>query len=75
MSAARRIARDMARAQSYRQNGNTDLFDYYFKKIWREKAGHPEGRRWNPTKPMFVRALLKVKNKLAKAARKNNRRK
>ena len=75
MSGLRRVARDMARAQSYKQCHTTDMFDYYFKKIWREKAGHPEGKRWNPTKPMIVRAAIRLKNKLARIARRLNRKK
>ena len=75
MSTTRKLARDVARAQSYKQNGNTDLFRYLFKKIWREKAGHPECKRWSHTKPMFVRAIQKITKKLSKASRKKNRRK
>ena len=50
MGTMRKLARTVAANQSYKKSGTTDMFGYYFKKIWREKAGHPDGTRWNPTK-------------------------
>lgn len=43
MGTMRKLARTVAANQSYKKSGTTDMFGYYFKKIWREKAGHPEG--------------------------------
>lgn len=45
----RKLAREVARNQSYKRSGTTDMFHYFFDKIWREK-GHPASRRMNPTK-------------------------
>lgn len=45
----RKLAREVARNKSYRKSGTTDMFDYFFTKIWREK-GHPRSNRLNPTK-------------------------
>lgn len=39
----------VARNQSYKRSGTTDMFHYFFDKIWREKR-HPASRRMNPTK-------------------------
>ena len=36
----RSLARTVAANKSYRQSGTTDMFDYFFTKVWREK-GHP----------------------------------
>jgi len=46
----RKLARTVAANQSYKQDGTTDMSGYFFTKLWREKAGHPEGARSNPTK-------------------------
>ncbi len=43
MSAMRKLARTVAANQSYKQGGTTDMFGYFFTKLWREKDGHPEG--------------------------------
>lgn len=45
----RTLARTVARNQSYRKYGTTDMFDYFFTKIWREK-GHPASGIERPTK-------------------------
>ena len=39
MGTMRKLARTVAANQSYKKSGTTDMFGYYFKKIWREKAG------------------------------------
>lgn len=41
MSTMRKITRGMARSQSYKKTGTTNMFHYFFEKTWREKAGHP----------------------------------
>ena len=45
----RKLARKVARNQSYKKSGTTDMFHYFFDKNWREK-GHPASSRMNPTK-------------------------
>lgn len=45
----RTLARTVARNQSYRKSGTTDMFDYFFTKIWREK-GHPASGVNRPAK-------------------------
>lgn len=50
MSTLRKVARDMARSQSYNQSHTTDMFHYFFNKIWREKAGHKASNNMSPTK-------------------------
>lgn len=50
MGSMRKLARTVAANQSYKKDGTTNMFGYFFTKIWREKAGHPEGTRPNPTK-------------------------
>ncbi len=50
MSTMRRLARTVARSKSYKKSSTTDMFDYFFKKIWREKGKHPESGKMNPTK-------------------------
>lgn len=45
----RKLAREVARNQSYKRSGTTDMFHYFFDKIWREK-GHPASHRMNPAK-------------------------
>lgn len=49
MSTMRSLARTVARSKSYNQCGTTDMFQYFFTKLWREK-GHPASNRKNPTK-------------------------
>ncbi len=46
MSTMRSLARTVAHNKSYKKCGTTDMFHYFFTKMWREK-GHPEatGRR------------------------------
>lgn len=46
MSTMRSLARTVAHNKSYKKCGTTDMFHYFFTKLWREK-GHPEatGRR------------------------------
>lgn len=41
MSAFRRLARQTAKAKSYKKSGTTDMFEFFFTKIWRERVGHP----------------------------------
>lgn len=41
MSGLRKLAREVAHNQSYRKSHSTDMFGYFFQKIWRDK-GHPE---------------------------------
>lgn len=41
MSGLRGLAREVARNQSYRKSHTTDMFGYFFQKIWREKGNHP----------------------------------
>lgn len=36
----RTLARTVARNKSYKKCGTTDMFGYFFSKVWREK-GHP----------------------------------
>lgn len=50
MGSMRKLARAVAANQSYKHGGTTDMFGYFFTMLWREKAGHPEGTRRNPTK-------------------------
>lgn len=50
MSTMRKVARTMARSQSYKKSHTTDMFSYFFDKIWRDKGKHPAGTRNNPTK-------------------------
>ena len=45
----RKLARAVAMNRSYVNSGTTDMFEYFFDKIWREK-GHPKLNRINPTK-------------------------
>ncbi len=45
----RSLARTVAANKSYRQSGTTDMFDYFFTKLWREK-GHPAPDVKRPTK-------------------------
>lgn len=45
----RTLARTVARNKSYVKCGTTDMLEYFFDKIWREK-GHPRSMRYNPTK-------------------------
>ena len=45
----RTIARTVVRNQSYKHGGTTDMFDYFFTKMWREK-GHPAANPDRPTK-------------------------
>lgn len=45
----RKLARTVAMNKSYAKCGTTDMFDYFFSKMWREK-GHPRSNRNNPTK-------------------------
>lgn len=45
----RTLARTVARNQSYRKSGTTDMFDYFFTKAWREK-GHTASGVNRPTK-------------------------
>ena len=40
MSPLRKVARDAAKGKSYKNAKNTNMFEYYFVKMWREK-GHP----------------------------------
>lgn len=49
MSAMRSLARTVARNQSYKKSGTTDMFHYFFTKLWREK-GHPASGIDRPTK-------------------------
>jgi len=73
MSALRRVAREAAMRQSYKHAGNTDMFGYFFTKFWREQ-GHPASENLSPTKPLIARAAVRLKNKLARLARRLNRR-
>ena len=41
MSAMRRLVRQTAKAKSYKKSGTTDMFEFFFKKIWRERLLHP----------------------------------
>lgn len=50
MSTMRTLARTVAKSKSYKESHTTDMFGYFFKKIWREKGKHPESNRLNPTK-------------------------
>ena len=43
MSPLRKVARDAARAKSYKNSKSTKMFDYYFIKLWREK-GYPRNK-------------------------------
>lgn len=45
----RTLARTVARNKSYAKCGTTDMFEYFFDKIWREK-GHPRSGLLRPTK-------------------------
>lgn len=36
----RKVARTVAREQSYKKSRTTDMFNYFFSKMWRAK-GHP----------------------------------
>lgn len=56
MSTFRKVARDMARSQSKKQSHTTDMFQYYFDKIWREKYKHEASHISNPTKKKRRRA-------------------
>ena len=38
MSPLRKVARDAARAKSYKNTKSTKMFHYYFIKLWREKS-------------------------------------
>ena len=40
MSTMRRLARQTAKAKSYKKTRTTDMFEYFFTMLWREK-GHP----------------------------------
>lgn len=37
MSAMRRLARTVARNKSYKDSHTTDMFEYYFEKMWRRR--------------------------------------
>lgn len=41
--------RSSKKSELYKRSRTTDMFHYFFDKIWREK-GHPASRRMNPTK-------------------------
>lgn len=45
----RTLARTVAANMSYRQSHTTDMFGYFFTKLWRDK-GHPASGRANNTK-------------------------
>ena len=49
MGTMRKLARTVAANQSYKNGGTTDMFDYFFTKVWREK-GHPASGADRPTK-------------------------
>lgn len=49
MSAMRSLARTVARNQSYKKSHTTDMFQYFFTKLWREKR-HPASGIDRPTK-------------------------
>ena len=64
MSTLRKVARDMARSQSYKQSHTTDMFHYFFNKIWREKAGHEASNNMSPTKvPLSKRVAENAKRR------------
>lgn len=52
MSPMRKLARTVAHSKSYQQTHTTDMFQYFFTKLWREK-GHPASNSFNPTKKPF----------------------
>ncbi len=49
MSTMRSLARTVARNTSYQKSRTTDMFQYFFTKLWREK-GHPASGINRPTK-------------------------
>ena len=58
MSARRKWVRAVARTKSYKDSGTTNLFEYLFKRFWRDK-GHPASvNGWGASKkghkPKFV---------------------
>ena len=63
MSTLRKVARDMARSQSYNQSHTTDMFHYFFDKIWREKAGHKAFNNMSPTKVPISKRIAKRRRK------------
>lgn len=55
MSPMRRLARTVAANKSYQKCHTTDMFEYFFEKLWREK-GHPArpgGRFWRACKKPY----------------------
>lgn len=49
MSTMRSLTRTIARNQSYNKSRTTDMFQYFFTKLWREK-GHSASGIDRPTK-------------------------
>ena len=49
MGGMRSLVRTVAMNKSYRQSPTTKMFQYFFTKLWREKA-HPAENRRNPAK-------------------------
>lgn len=53
----RTLARTVAHNKSYQKCGTTDMFKYFFTKLWREK-GHPAAtgrKRWRACKKPYKR--------------------
>lgn len=45
MGTMRKLVRERARAQSREKCGTTDMFHYYFKKMWIDKKEEKGGKR------------------------------
>ncbi len=45
MGTMRKLVREKARAQSREKCGTTDMFHYYFKKMWIDKKEEKGGKR------------------------------
>lgn len=45
MSSMRRLARTVAHNKSYQKCGTTDMFQYFFAKLWREKGTSGSNRK------------------------------